>query len=232
MSNLHDFLVEHAKFPFPQLNEGLSGSTTDISLIEVALLENEWKAKHAVRDDTLVQMLCNTLEDILGDTLLEADDENDLLSKFSPRIQFERHGRVVSDWIANPSESHVSVSTPHSRLSKSCSSSEQSRFLLINVLRALGSCLWICGPYELVIKTEQVADQGSSRVDYVLKVDGEDRVLIEAKSPSVMNSVGVLLPPNGIELTWVPGRTLAPKMLAEVSTLFSSPITLAVKKYM
>ena len=124
MSDIHDFLVEHAKFPFPQLNEGLSAGTTDISLIEVALLENEWKAKHAVRDDTLVQKLCNTLEDILGDTLLEADDENALLSKFSPRIQFEWHGLVVSDWIMNPSESHVSVLTPHSRLSKSGSSSE------------------------------------------------------------------------------------------------------------
>ena len=49
MSNLHDFLVEHAKFPFPQLKEGpSSASITDISLIEVPLLEREWKANHAV----------------------------------------------------------------------------------------------------------------------------------------------------------------------------------------
>ena len=84
----------------------------------------------------------------------------------------------------------------------------------------------------LVTKTEQLADRGSSRVDYVLQVDGEDRVLIEAKSPSVMNSVGALLPPNGIELTWVRGRALAPKILSKVSTLLSSPITLAFEKYM
>ena len=231
MSDMHDFLVEHAKFPFPQLNEGLSGNTTDISLIEVALLENGWKAKHAVRDDNLVQKLCNTLEDILGDTLLEADDENELLSRFSPRVQFGWRGHELHDWRVNPSESHVSVLTPHSRLSKSGSSSEQSRFLLISVLRALNSCLWICGPYVLVIRTEQVADQGCSKVDYVLEVDGEYRVLIEAKSPSVMNSVGVLLPPNGIELTWVRGRALAPKMLSKVRTLFSSPATLAFEKY-
>jgi len=57
MFNLHDFLVEHATFPSPQPNEGLSAGlgTTDISAIEVPLLEREWKANHAVRDNTLVQ---------------------------------------------------------------------------------------------------------------------------------------------------------------------------------
>ena len=92
--------------------------------------------------------------------------------------------------------------------------------------------MWVYGRYDLVVKTEQVADRGSSRVDYVLEVDGEDRGLLEAKSPSVMNNVGGLLPQNGIELTWAPGQTLAPKMLATVSTLFSSPTTLAFKKCM
>src|SRR5258708_18050303 len=180
MSNLHDFLVEHATFPFPQLNEGLSASTTDISLLEVALLKKEWKANRAVRDNTLVQKLCNTLENILGDTLLEGDVENELLSGFSPRIQLGPRGREVSDWRVNPSESHVSVLTPHSRLSKSGPSLEHRRVLFTQgVLQALEYCLWICGSYNLVVKTEQVADQGSSRVDYVLEVDGEDRVLIE-----------------------------------------------------
>ena len=54
MSNLHDFLVEHAKFPFPLLDEPKSLGTTDISTLDVNLLETEWKAKVAVRDNTLV----------------------------------------------------------------------------------------------------------------------------------------------------------------------------------
>ena len=108
MSNLHDFLVEHAEFPFPQPNEGPSAGTTDISLIEVPLLEREWKANHAVRGNTLVQKLCSTLENILGDTLLPADAENQLLSLFSPRMQLNRQGQEKSDWSRNPSESHIS----------------------------------------------------------------------------------------------------------------------------
>jgi hypothetical protein len=67
MSKLHDFLVEHAKFPFPHLGELQSGDTTDISELEVTLLESEWKAKQAVPDDALVQKLCHTLKDILGE---------------------------------------------------------------------------------------------------------------------------------------------------------------------
>jgi hypothetical protein len=70
MSKLHDFLVEHANLPFPPLNEDLSSSATDMSALDVNLLEIEWKAKLAVRDDTLVQKLCDTLEDVLGDAPL------------------------------------------------------------------------------------------------------------------------------------------------------------------
>lgn len=104
MSNLHNFLVEHAMFPSPQPNEDSSTDITDISLVEVPLLEREWKAKHAVRDNTLVQKLCSTLENVLGDTLLSADAENQLLSRFSPRIQLGAFGREDSNWIRNPSE--------------------------------------------------------------------------------------------------------------------------------
>ena len=109
MSNLHDFLVEHAKFPFPQPEEDQSAGTTDVSHIEVALLEREWKANHAVRDNNLVQKLCTTLENILGDTLLAADAKNQLLARFSPGIQFSARGREDLDWRENSSESRVSV---------------------------------------------------------------------------------------------------------------------------
>ena len=110
MSKLHDFLVEHAKFPFPPLNEDLSSSTTDISILDANFLEIEWKAKLAVQDNTLVQKLCDALEDILGDAPLAEGVENYLLASFSPRIQFDDYGGEDMDWSTNPSERHVSVS--------------------------------------------------------------------------------------------------------------------------
>jgi hypothetical protein len=120
MSKLHDFLVEHAKLPFPPLNEYLSFNTTDISALDVGLLEIEWKAKLAVRDDNLVQKLCNTLQDILGDAPLTEPVKNYLLASFSPRIQIDELGREDQGWLTNPSEAHVSVS--------GCSSFETEQF--------------------------------------------------------------------------------------------------------
>jgi hypothetical protein len=99
------------------------------------------------------------------------------------------------------------------------------------VLEALGDCLWEYGGCDFLVKREQVVDSGRSKVDYVIKVDGEDEALVEAKSPSVMKKVGKSLPPNGIELTWARGQPLAPKILAQVSTLSSLPTALAFKKH-
>jgi hypothetical protein len=110
MSKLHDFLVDHAKFPFPPLNEDISSSTTDISALDVDLVETEWKAKLAVRDDTLVQKLCDALKNILGDAPLAEGAEDYLLASFSPRIQFDERGREDQDWSTNSSERQVSVS--------------------------------------------------------------------------------------------------------------------------
>ena len=103
---------------------------------------------------------------------------------------------------------------------------EKSRVLLSKgVLNALGDCLGEYGRYNFLAETDQVADRGNSRIDYVLKVDGEDRGLLEAESPSVMNNVRGLLPLNGIELTWARGQSLAAKMLTNVSMLFYSSTT-------
>ena len=120
MSNLHDFLVEHAKSPFPPLDEPKSLGTTDISTLDVNLLETEWKAKVAVRDNTLVQKLCHTLGNIVGDTPLAARAENYLLASFSPIIQFDELGGEDRNWSTNSSEAHVSV--------YGCSSFETGQF--------------------------------------------------------------------------------------------------------
>ncbi|KAF5379222.1 hypothetical protein D9615_005925 [Tricholomella constricta] len=199
MSNLHDFLVKHAKFPFPQPDEDRSIDATDISLIEVGLLEREWKPNHAVRDNTLVQKLCSTLENILGDTFLAADAENQLLARFLPRIQRSARGREDLDWRDNPSER-----TSQKLLDK-------------GVLEAIADCLWEYGAYDFLAAAENVADRGSSKVDYVVQVDGEDKALVEAKSPSVMKKVGESLPPRGVELTWARGQSLVRRILAKAA---------------
>ena len=103
---LHDFLVEHAMFPFPRPIEDQTTDTTDVSQFEVGLLEIEWKAGHAVRDDSLVRKLCQALEDILGDIPLAAGVENHLLSSFSLKLQVDESGK---EWDMNPSEAQVSI---------------------------------------------------------------------------------------------------------------------------
>ena len=67
MSNFHNFLVEHAMLPFPELVEVGSINSTNISLVDVRLINAKWKAKHVVRDDNLNQKLCSVLWDIHGD---------------------------------------------------------------------------------------------------------------------------------------------------------------------
>jgi hypothetical protein len=106
---LHDFFVEHAKFPFPPPDEYRSAGTTDISQFEVASLKREWKAGHAVRDDTLVQKLCQALKDILGDTPLAAGAENYLLASFSPQLQVDERGGEDRTWATNLSEAQVGI---------------------------------------------------------------------------------------------------------------------------
>ena len=63
MSDLHNCLVE---FPSPQPDEDQSAGTTNIS--PWSRVAREWKANHDMRDNTLVQKLCSTLGNILGDT--------------------------------------------------------------------------------------------------------------------------------------------------------------------
>jgi hypothetical protein len=109
MSNLHDFLVEHAKFPFPPADEHRSVDTTDISEFEVGLLEREWKANHAVQDNDLVTKLCRTFQDILAETPLSAEVERYLRGSFTPMLQFNELGAEDQDWSTNPNEAHVSL---------------------------------------------------------------------------------------------------------------------------
>ncbi|KAM6493291.1 hypothetical protein JOM56_011425 [Amanita muscaria] len=176
---LQDFLVEHAKFPFPHPDELRTADTTDISEFEAGLLEREWKATHAVRDDSLVQKLCHSLESILGDTPLAAGSEKYLLASFSPLLQVDEFGREDGEWDMNPSEA-------------------QSRTLLdTGFFKATRKCLGEFGSYSFKTAKKHSVEGGTSKIDYVALVNGEPKAVCEAKSPSVMKQVGELLPPHG-----------------------------------
>ncbi|KAN0102364.1 hypothetical protein V8E52_012018 [Russula decolorans] len=198
MVKFHDFLVEHAKFPFPLPDELQTCDSTDVSNFEVGLLEREWKAKYAVRDDALVRKLCDGLKNILGDTALSADSETDLLATFS-RSESNKYGED-EDWLSNPGEA-------------------QSRLLLhMGVYQAARRCLFVLyGRHRFKTDKENSVEGGSSKVDFVLLVNDNKLALCEAKSPSVMHKVGRLLPERGIELTWFRGQSLIPKFFANAA---------------
>lgn len=118
---LQDFLVEHAKFPFPLLAEGGSFDITDISHLDVGLLTQEWKTQEAVRDETLILRLCKTLEDIIGDTPLPDGTEDPLRSILG--ITFNSLAFSIEhedlDWFTNESERQVRIPDSHSHLCNS-----------------------------------------------------------------------------------------------------------------
>ena len=193
---LHDFLVEHAKFPFPHPTEA---GSTDVSQFEVGLLEGEWKAGHAVPDDTFVQKLCQTLEDVLENMPLAAGAEDYLLASFSPQLQVDERGREDEEWDQNPSEIQVSLQT-YFRSSFGLTLAQSRSLLDQGFFQATRKRLGECDAhfdYRFKTAKEQSVEGGSPKVDYVALVNDEPKALVEATSPSVMKKV---LPPHGIEL--------------------------------
>jgi len=107
----HDFLVEHAKFPFPLAETSIGGTatSTDIVDFEVGLLDRQWKALHAVRDNDLAMKLCDALETILAETPLTEDSRNSLLPLFLPALSVHADGVLDVMWSKNINEAHVSA---------------------------------------------------------------------------------------------------------------------------
>ena len=95
--------------PKPECDELRTAGTTDISNLEVGLLVKQWKANRAVRDNTLVQKLHDTLENILENTVLTVHVQDKHLASFDPELQGDEFG-IDRDWLMNPSEAHVSFS--------------------------------------------------------------------------------------------------------------------------
>ncbi|KAF8326953.1 hypothetical protein F5887DRAFT_1074775 [Amanita rubescens] len=202
MSKWNDFLVEHAKFPFPHPDKGRSIQTTDISQIEAGSIRREWKANRAVTGDTPVQKFCHSLTlelDILGEALLPEDVESYLLADFLRRIQGNELGYRDRKWSTNSSEARISFPKD----SRSSESFKVKQFTLTPCDRlvlvksgSLPSGKQVFGTPELIILLMEA-------------------VVCEAKSPSVMKKVGELLPARGIELEWIPGRSLVRRILGK-----------------
>jgi hypothetical protein len=86
------------------------------------------------------------------------------------------------------------------------------------------------GPYSFETAKERYVAGGSSKVDYIFLINSEPTVLCEAESPLVMMKVSELLPPHGIELKWVPGQSMVPKILSKVSVLSPARCNICFKE--
>jgi hypothetical protein len=98
MSTLLHFL-ENAYFPAPPVVMTARASTTDVSFYDISLVDDDWKANRAIRDNNLIQNLCDVLPQILGDTPLVAGELDEC---FSPRL-----GRTFVWQAPNNSEAQV-----------------------------------------------------------------------------------------------------------------------------
>jgi hypothetical protein len=102
--------------------------------------------------------------------------------------------------------------------------------LTLGFFAATRKCLAEYGEYSFAIDEENSVEGGSSSVDCAVLVNGGGTALCEAKSPSFMKKVGELLPPYGIELKWVRGQSLVPKILTKVSMLFPVSYNVSFKR--
>ncbi|KAH9048980.1 hypothetical protein EDB84DRAFT_1585806 [Lactarius hengduanensis] len=201
MTTWREFLVEHAKFPFPDPVENRSVNTTDISPEDVGKVDPKWRAQYAVPDEALVGNLCQNLDDILKDTVFPDGYRNNLLLYFGRHLQFPTVGVEEMedlDWSTNRNEN-------------------DSRVLLDRgFFPAAAVCLRAYGRYRFGNTREHV-ERGLSRVNYLGMVDDKRVVLVEAKSPSVMKAVGDSLPEHTIKLNWTPGGDLVSRVLLKAA---------------
>jgi hypothetical protein len=79
------------------------------------------------------------------------------------------------------------------------------------------------GHHEFRTIQEHMVKDSKTRVDYLVQMDNIPRVLVEVKSPSVMQNAGQKLPPRGIELSWLAGDPPQVRMLTKVSNAINSP---------
>ncbi|KAH9066452.1 hypothetical protein EDB87DRAFT_1554143, partial [Lactarius vividus] len=153
MTTWQDLLVEYAKFPFPYLDTGGHHSSADISDIIAGQIAPEWKARRAVRDETLLQALCKTLENILGDKPFPPEYRDLLLAMLGRQLQFPGNQDMEA---RNGTEAHARA------------------LLDKGFLRAASYCLNLYGGHKFDIRREDPIGQGrhQERVDYTGSMAG------------------------------------------------------------
>jgi hypothetical protein len=60
---------------------------------------------------------------------------------------------------------------------------------------------------DFIAEAQQRVPVANSIFDFHVLVDDEVVAVVEAKSPSVMNALGRMLPQHGFELSWTEGST-------------------------
>ena len=204
----HDSLVEHAKFPSPETSTDDTTAFTDICEVDVGLLNNKWKALHAVRDNDLANKLCNALRTTFSETLLTGPSTHTLLQHFLPTLLVGEGGLVCQLWSKNPCETHLSVKLAPCEFALSLQVLGQSKWLLARgVFNAMERCLWDYDQSNLDTSAEQRVQGAMSAVDSHVLVNGELVALVEAESLNVMNKLGELLAQNTFEMRWTSGST-------------------------
>jgi hypothetical protein len=68
-------------------------------------------------------------------------------------------------------------------------------------------CLWRYDRSKFETLLEQRAEVAMSIVDFHIQVNDELVALVEAKSPTVMNELGKLLPKHAFKIRWTAGST-------------------------
>lgn len=122
MTKWQDFLLEHANFlspPDTDESESASSGSADVSDVEAGYITQSWRAKYAMRDETLVEILCQTLKMILGDATIGVPQDT-LSSLFGRRLGFLPSSlggeHEVHMWTQNKSEIQVQNLDPHSQM--------------------------------------------------------------------------------------------------------------------
>jgi hypothetical protein len=88
MTTWREFLLENAKFPFPNTTGSNYANSADINPLLIGSIPKNFKARYAVPDVTLVEKLCETLDEILGDTPISRGSMAQLLSMFGRHLEF------------------------------------------------------------------------------------------------------------------------------------------------
>ena len=181
------------------------------------MLHKSWKALHAVPDNNLAEKLCNALMTTLGEASLSSDSERIVLPYFSPALGVMKASGEMSDaWTRNPSEAHVSVILVSHEF-KFEPLRQSSSLLYLGVFNAAAQCMGLYDRLRFKVQAQQKVLGATSIVDFHILVNDVFVAVVEAKSPSVMHQLRLLLPQRHFKVRWTPGsKQLVSRIFSKV----------------